>query len=113
MTRSDDHRIADILDSCQELETLTRMRDEATTPHWILTRAAERLLDIIGEASGALTQARRAQHDQIPWRDITRLRILLAHHYQRVDQDQVWTIAEQEIPRLAAALRGQPPPSTP
>jgi uncharacterized protein with HEPN domain len=33
------------------------------------------------------------------------LRILLTHHYQRVDPEQVWQIVEGEIPRLAAALR--------
>jgi len=105
MTRRDDQRIADILDACQGLSELTDMRAKADIPAWVLTRAAERLLEIVGEAAGALSEATQGRHVDVPWRDITRLRILLAHHYQRVDQDQVWAIAEQEIPRLVTALR--------
>jgi uncharacterized protein with HEPN domain len=105
MTRRDDHRIADIVDACQELSALTDMRAKADIPAWVLTRAAERLLEIVGEAASALSEAHQGRYAEVPWRDITRLRILLAHHYQRVDPDQVWAIAEQEIPSLAASLQ--------
>jgi uncharacterized protein with HEPN domain len=105
MTRRDDQRIADILDACRDLDDLGRLREEGSTPGWVLNRAAERLLEVIGEASGALSQQVRGRHPAVPWRDITRLRILLTHHYQRVDPEQVWQIVEGEIPRLAAALR--------
>jgi uncharacterized protein with HEPN domain len=111
MTRRDDQRIADIVDACQELSQLIDMRAAADVPAWVLTRAAERLLEIVGEAAGALSEATQGGYADVPWRDITRLRILLAHHYQRVDPDQVWSIAEQEIPRLAACL--QRPGTTP
>lgn len=36
--------------------------------------------------------------------DIVGLRTLLAHHYHRVDPDQVWVIASVEVPRLAERL---------
>jgi uncharacterized protein with HEPN domain len=52
---------------------------------------------LIGEAT-------RERHPGIDWRRITRFRILLAHHYHRVDPDQVWTIAADDIPALAKAL---------
>ena len=32
------------------------------------------------------------------------LRVVLAHHYHRVDPNQVWVIAEIEVARLAAQL---------
>gem|GEM_PF-4996945 len=35
------------------------------------------------------------RHPSVPWRDITRLRIVLAHHYHRVDPDQVRVIAAE------------------
>ena len=69
--------------------------------------AVERLLEIIGEAANALDDATREQFPDVPWRDLTRLRIVLAHHYHRIDADQVWTIATDEVPRLAIA---QEPP---
>ena len=105
MTRRDGERIIDILDACQELADLAAMRDQGGAPAWVLERAAERLLEIVGEASGALAEATRSRYPTVPWRDITRLRILLAHHYQRVDPGQVWQIVNGEIPRLVTALR--------
>jgi len=113
MTRKADDRIADILDACAELAELVAMRPSSDVPSWVLTRAAERLLEMIGEAATALPAAGRAAHPDVPWREIMRLRIVLAHHYQRVDPQQVWTIAERDIPRLATALRSRTPPVSP
>jgi uncharacterized protein with HEPN domain len=45
----------------------------------------------------------------VNWRDITRLRIVLAHHYQRVDPEQVWNIAVVEVPALLAAISPDQP----
>jgi len=37
--------------------------------------------------------------------DVSRLRIVLAHHYHRVDADQVWVIATDYVPAMARSLR--------
>lgn len=107
MTRHDGQRIADIFDACDELDALTGMRSRGDMPQWVLDRAAERLLEIVGEAAGALSETTRAGYPDVPWRDITRLRILLAHHYQRIDPEQVWAIVDGEIPHLAHALQAR------
>jgi uncharacterized protein with HEPN domain len=36
--------------------------------------------------------------------DIARLRIVLAHHYRRVDPTQVYIIATEQVPSLVRAL---------
>ena len=41
------------------------------------------------------------------WRHIVSLRHLIAHHYHRVDMDQLWTIATDDIPKLLAELSAQ------
>ncbi|MGH3250885.1 MAG: HepT-like ribonuclease domain-containing protein [Trebonia sp.] len=46
-----------------------------------------------------------SKYPDIAWRDIIGLRIVLAHHYHRVDPNQVWVIAETEMERLAERLR--------
>lgn len=56
-------------------------------------RAIERLLEIIGEAANLLSDETRSSFPDVEWRDITNLRILLAHHYFRVDEEQTWVIA--------------------
>ena len=43
------------------------------------------------------------------WDDVRRLPILLAHHYHRVDADQVWSIATIDVPALAGAIRAARP----
>jgi uncharacterized protein with HEPN domain len=37
--------------------------------------------------------------------DIVGLRVVLAHHYHRIDPELVWRVASVELPRLLAALQ--------
>lgn len=46
----------------------------------------------------------RSQFPSIPWSEITRLRVRLAHHYHRILPDLLWGIAVDEIPSVVAAL---------
>jgi len=71
----------------------------------VLRRALERLLEIIGEAANGLSDDFKASIPGVPWRDLGRLRIVIAHHYHRVDPAQVWQIAANECPSLVAELR--------
>lgn len=52
------------------------------TRSWPLTHYR---LVVIGEAVKALPSDLLARQPQVPWREIARLRDLLAHHYYRVD----------------------------
>lgn len=105
MSRRDDERIADIVDAAGEIAEITALGRDAWDKERIRQLAVERLLEIIGEAASSLSENFRAQHPGIPWRDIIGLRIVLAHHYHRVDPGQVWAIATNEVPRLAEDIR--------
>ncbi|MCU0268049.1 MAG: DUF86 domain-containing protein [Acidimicrobiales bacterium] len=104
MSRSDDERVADILDAADELAAVVRVGHEAFRTSPLHTRAAERLLEIIGEASNSLSEDFKLRHGDVAWRDIAALRILLAHHYHRVDVDQVWQIATDAVPEFVRRL---------
>ena len=104
MSRSDDQRIADILDAASEVAEIVARGEKAFATEPILQRAAERLLEIIGEAASTLTDDTTDQLPEIEWQDIRRLRILLAHHYHRVDPDQVWVVASVAVPEMRARL---------
>lgn len=104
MSRSDEQRLADILDAAAELSAIVGRGRDAFLADAILKRAAERLLEIIGEAANALSEETTGRFPGIGWRDLARLRIVLAHHYQRVDPEQVWTIAIGDVPALATRL---------
>ncbi len=57
MTRSDDHRLADIRDAAGELALIVGRGRDAFDNDPVLRRAAERLLEIIGEAANLLGDA--------------------------------------------------------
>ena len=107
MTRGDDQRIADILDACQELATIVAIRESGSTDSQVLVRAAERLLEIIGEAANNVSEATQSEFPSVDWRNIARLRIVLAHHYHRTDPDLIWSYATEQVPLLAQGLRSR------
>ncbi|MEO1802687.1 MAG: HepT-like ribonuclease domain-containing protein, partial [Cyanobacteria bacterium J06629_2] len=53
-------------------------------------------LQTIGEAVNQLPNELKEKYPEIPWRQITGLRNLLAHVYWQVDITTVWTILEPE-----------------
>jgi uncharacterized protein with HEPN domain len=105
VSRRDDERVADILDAADEVAEIIAPGRDAWDKDRIRQLAVERLLEIIGEAANSLTEDFRSQHPGVPWRDIIGMRIVLAHHYHRVDPRQVWVIAATEVPKLARNLR--------
>jgi uncharacterized protein with HEPN domain len=52
-----------------------------------------------------MTSEARARYQEIPWSDVIGLRTVLAHHYHRIDSDQVWTIAAIDVPALLDHLK--------
>jgi uncharacterized protein with HEPN domain len=88
----------DLMRMTRELEAL--LGRDAWDNDRIRQLAVERLLEIIREAANSLSDDFRAHHPGIPWRDNIGLRVVLAHHYHRVDPGQVWVVAATEVPRL-------------
>ncbi len=107
MSRSDEQRVQDILDASDQILEVVRDGRDAWDKDRFRQLAVERLLEIIGESANLLTDGFRAQYPDIAWSDIIGLRIALAHHYHRVDPNQVWVIAQTEVGRLAERLRSE------
>ncbi len=77
---------------------------ESFDSDWTRQRATERLLEIIGEAANSISDDFKVSHPEVPWRHVVNLRHLLAHHYHRVDVDQIWTTALVSVPHLRDEL---------
>lgn len=103
MSRSDDERIADIVEAAAEITAVVD-RGKTAWEDRVSRLAVERLLEIIGESARAMSDDGRTSLPAVPWADVVGLRTLLAHHYHRVDPEQVWVIASVEVPRLVLAL---------
>lgn len=104
MTRSDRDRVLDIVEAAQEVVGLVADGKTAWDADRVKRLAVERLLEMIGESARAMTEAGRSRYDGVPWNDIVGLRTVLAHHYHRIDPDQVWVIASVQVPSLLRQL---------
>ncbi|HYH83511.1 MAG TPA: HepT-like ribonuclease domain-containing protein [Longimicrobium sp.] len=79
----------------------------------LLEDGVVRRLTVLGEAAGRVGEAFRQRHPEIPWSSIVGLRV--THRYDRVNLDEVWTVATEDAPRLLlqvqallAELEGDP-----
>lgn len=65
-----------------------------------LKRAFVRSLEIIGEATKQISAEFRAQHPELPWRVMARMRDRLIHDYGGVDYGLVWQTSTEDVPPL-------------
>ncbi len=62
-------------------------------------------MEIIGEAARGLTEELRQAHPEVPWRQMIAMRNVLIHGYFDIDVDLVWSVADNDLPKLAAQIR--------
>jgi len=55
-------------------------------------------LERFGEAVNNLSVGLTLKHPEIDWSGIVGLRIMIAHHYWKLDLNQIWLTAAEEIP---------------
>ena len=109
MSRSARDRLTDITEAAAgvrtAVEALERAEADAAQDQAQLAFDAllYRLL-VIGEAVKALPEELLASQPRVPWREIARLRDLLAHHYYRVDAQVIRRTVEAPLDQLTAAV---------
>lgn len=69
-----------------------------------LRLATERRIEIIGEAARRVSAEFKAAHPEVPWRLIVDQRNVLIHAYDEIDEERIWKLVKQEIPRLIEQL---------
>ncbi len=69
-----------------------------------LVYAVVRNLEIIGEAAKSLSDEFKEKHSNIKWSEIGRLRDKLIHHYSGINFDIVWSIVQNDIPKLKSEI---------
>jgi uncharacterized protein with HEPN domain len=70
----------------------------------VLAAALERFVEVIGEAANRVSQERRQQTPDIPWRQIVGMRNRLIHGYVAVDYDILWGVVHADLPTLIERL---------
>ena len=64
-------------------------------------------LEWIGELAKRIPESFRAAHPDLPWGDIVRVRDFFAHHYLKIDRQELWITATRDVPdvkNVATAL---------
>ncbi len=60
---------------------------------------------LLGEAATHVPEPFREEHSEVHWRDIIGVRNRIIHVYPGVDVNIVWSIIEDDLPRLALQLQ--------
>lgn len=58
----------------------------------------------MAESTQRLSEALKAAHPEIDWRQIAGFRNVVVHNYLNVEPDRVWLVIAQDLPSLKHAV---------
>ena len=70
----------------------------------ILRLGLAHLVQVIGEAARKVSPEFQEEHSEIPWRQIIGMRHRIVHDYMRVDEDILWEVVKNDLPKLLSLL---------
>lgn len=70
----------------------------------LLRNAGERVLIKVATVVEKLPDAYKAAHGEVAWLAISRMRNLVAHHYDKVNDDVMWAALATRVPAMLDAL---------
>lgn len=104
MTRHDIVLVEDILEAAMYLREVVELGEQNFHDSWKDFRAAERLIEIIGEAAGNLSAELRSRLPDLPIHKAKGMRNVIAHEYAHVDRHLVWQTISEHVPPFADEL---------
>jgi uncharacterized protein with HEPN domain len=97
--------LVDILVTGQRLDGFMKTKQrEDLDEDYQLQLAAQKALEIIGEAAAKISRATRDEFPDVPWAAIVGMRHHLVHDYSRVDLDIVWEVVAHDLPELIRTI---------
>jgi uncharacterized protein with HEPN domain len=102
--RDDREKLQDILEAIERIDRYAVQGRQAFEQNELIQTWFTQNLQVIGEASRALSSAVRDQYPDIPWTNMIGMRNILTHNYFEIDLDIVWAVAELELPSLKLSI---------
>ncbi|WP_448570202.1 HepT-like ribonuclease domain-containing protein [Trichothermofontia sp.] len=111
--RSDREKSQDILEAIDRIDRYAVQGRQAFEESELIQAWFTQNLQVIGEASRALSSDLRDRNPEIPWIQIIGMRNILTHNYFEVDLDIVWAVIEQDLQdlrhKIENMLKSMPP----
>ena len=107
MTDVDRVRLLHMADASRKAIALVSgvsVAEYAAAENFTLRAATERIMEIVGQAAHRVSDDFKAQHTEIPWRQIDDLRNHLTPSLAPTDDELVWKAATELAPSLLALL---------
>lgn len=97
--------IKDILDCIDRIEEFIGdmnfdqfLEDDKTSS------AVVRKLEIIGEATKNIPKSITQKYEEIPWKEMARMRDKIIHFYFGVDYEIVWSVIRERLPEIKPTI---------
>ncbi len=98
--RDDRERLQDILEAITRIEKYTVRGRHVFENDELIQTWVVRHLQIIGEAASRISKKMQSAHPEIAWANIIAMRNILVHEYFGIDQDEIWSTVEFDLPVL-------------
>ncbi len=99
--KTDEPFVLHIRDAVELIQTWVKGKTVANFEKYLkLQSAVIRQLEIIGEAVKHISPGLKMEFPDIPWRPIADTRNTLIHGYFSVDNEKVWGMVMNDIPKL-------------
>ncbi|HET6253443.1 MAG TPA: DUF86 domain-containing protein [Puia sp.] len=101
----DKERLGHILDAIAEIEAYTaNINLKNFLANSMMRFASIKQIEIIGEAANYITPETKMLFTDIEWKQIVGMRHILIHEYFGVDENLVWQVITNDIPKLKIAV---------
>ncbi len=95
-----------MLDCIQRIDEYVESKEQFYSSR-LVQDAVIRNLQVMAESSQRLADGIKKTYPDIPWKEISGFRNILVHDYLGVDLDAIWSVVEQDLPKLEQALMKQ------
>ncbi len=98
--RDGHEKLLDVREAIEKIEKYALRGEQAFEQDELIQTWIVHHLEIMGEAVRSPSPALRNKYPDVPWERIIGMRNILVHHYFGIDNAAVWSVAQNELPRL-------------